>query len=282
MYKYIILVQKGERMERLNLGTVHNANIIYNIGEKSVVNDYYELVYVNQGEIGVTLNERVFKLHSGMLVLYKPGEIHSIWWADENSKYTVVAFSCDSILLNDLESVTLVCEYQQILIQNLCELIETGSFDAKFTTTLELILLYANQKQIPETVSGDALLFTKALDIMRKNVSKQLLLESLADVLGISLSKLKRIFAKYSLIGVHEYFTELKVCYAKELLLQGNSVTVTAELAGFNNQNYFSSAFKRVTGKSPKEYLSSKKTTRVTRSYKTNTNKPKELPSYLL
>ena len=55
-------------------------------------------------------------------------------------------------------------------------------------------------------------------------------------------------------MGVHEYFTLLKITNAKSLLKSGESVTKTAEICGFANQAYFSAAFKRVTGLSPKEY----------------------------
>ena len=104
----------------------------------------------------------------------------------------------------------------------------------------------------------------------------------LAEVLGVSLSKLKRVFSQYSLIGVHEYFLGLRVSYAKQLLSQGESVTRVSELAGFNNQNYFSSSFKRVTGISPKDYISVPKKKTVLQPVKKNLKQDRELPSYLL
>ena len=41
---------------------------------------------------------------------------------------------------------------------------------------------------------------------------------------------------------------------AIDLLESGESVTTVAERTGFNNQSYFSKAFKRETGKTPSEY----------------------------
>ena len=101
--------------------------------------------------------------------------------------------------------------------------------------------------KLPVSLSVKNLIESFCID---SNVS----VSDLADRLNISISNLKRLFAKYTNIGVHEYYTFLKIAQAKELLRQGKTVTDTAELTGFANQAYFSAAFKRITGKTPKEY----------------------------
>ena len=60
-------------------------------------------------------------------------------------------------------------------------------------------------------------------------------------------------------------FNDLKIEYAKELLSAGHSVTQTAALAGFANQAYFSAAFKRITGRLPKEYFGDQRAPRAPR-----------------
>ena len=79
---------------------------------------------------------------------------------------------------------------------------------------------------------------------------------------------------------MHEYYTFLKIALAKELLRQGETVTATARNTGFANQAYFSAAFKRVMGITPKEYAGNKTT--VAYSSKTTQQTNKELPNYLL
>ena len=83
-------------------------------------------------------------------------------------------------------------------------------------------------------------------------------------------------------MGVHEYLTLLKITNAKTLLKCGESVTKTAEICGFANQAYFSAAFKRVTGLSPKEYAPQKEKAPRQAQKVAAKKQEKALPSYLL
>ena len=96
--------------------------------------------------------------------------------------------------------------------------------------------------------------FSKAVSIMERYIASSITVDELADMLRVSLSGLKRIFWKYTGIGVHEYFLMLKINKAKELLLSGYSITRTAKVLQFSSQPYFSTTFKRVTGVSAKAF----------------------------
>jgi len=54
-------------------------------------------------------------------------------------------------------------------------------------------------------------------------------------------------------MGIMEYFNSIKMFRAQTLLKEGYTVKETALSLGFCDQNYFSTVFKRVMGKSPKE-----------------------------
>jgi AraC-like DNA-binding protein len=145
----------------------------------------------------------------------------------------------------------------------------------------------AHRLQAPIAASRDGALFEAATAYLRERAAEQLRVEDLAEHLGISLSHLKRVFARYAGMGAHDYFNILKIHRAKELLSQGHSVTQTAELVGFANQAYFSAAFKRITGRLPKEYFGDQRAPRAPR--KPASSPPpraeqtrKDLPNYLL
>ena len=70
----------------------------------------------------------------------------------------------------------------------------------------------------------------------------------------MSVSNLKKVFFRYSGLGVSRYFTELKVRHAVMMLNDGKSVKETSYALGFGDQNYFSTVFKRIMGKSPMQY----------------------------
>jgi len=115
-------------------------------------------------------------------------------------------------------------------------------------------------------------LFSKAVSIMERYVASKITVDELAQMLRVSLSGLKRIFWKYTGIGVHEYYLMLKINKAKELLLSGYSITRTAKVLQFSSQPYFSTTFKRVTGISAKTF--SKGNFTVTENRKNKTIKP--------
>jgi AraC-like DNA-binding protein len=147
---------------------------------------------------------------------------------------------------------------------------------------LELfLLLCCGKENIATSNQKNARLFTLAAEILKENIKLNISVNELADRLDISLSNLKRVFISLAGVGTHEYYNFLKIAKAKELLKQGKSVTETAELTGFANQAYFSAAFKRVTGKTPKEYSLIKPKNDKPIAKKTN-NKKGDMPSYLL
>ena len=127
---------------------------------------------------------------------------------------------------------------------------------ATFCVALErfLYMCAENENQVHPRTSGNAAIFTAAVNKMHENISGQIKIQQIADELHVSLTQLKRIFKKYTLKGVHEYFLALKIEQAKAMLLDGNSVYDTAMAVGFYNQNYFSAAFKREVGNTPSEW----------------------------
>ena len=97
-------------------------------------------------------------------------------------------------------------------------------------------------------------LYSSAVKFMEENLSTGYCTEDIASAISISSAYLKKIFIKYSGSGVMQYYNRLKARVACEYLAEGKTVKETAELLGFSDQNYFSTFFKRITGKSPTEY----------------------------
>ena len=76
-------------------------------------------------------------------------------------------------------------------------------------------------------------------------------------VYKIRLTHLKKTFSKYSGIGIKNFYNTMIMNKAKSLLRAGYSVSETASALHFENTNYFSTAFKRITGNSPSHYKKS-------------------------
>ena len=301
-----------ENIGDFNIEKIYAAGIFQNEKPSGVLSgfcDRVEAVFVNSGKLIVSCGAENYVCGSGTAVLFKSGESHYIKISDkEYTEYLAVSFSVSGVSsYNFTNKVTLLTVLQKQLVQSICNMIlASGELNAglpavftedksqalKLAATIKLLAVDValNEDNLMPQNSRDAIIFQKALFEMESKVLEQLSLENLAEKLGISLSHLKRIFASFSDVGVHEYFMGLKIREAIKMLKGGHSVTETAELTGFNNQNYFSAAFKRIVGVSPKEYcgvrrknvqpkaVATKKESKPVLEKKTSS----DMPSYLL
>lgn len=113
-----------------------------------------------------------------------------------------------------------------------------------------LIIQYAKQENV--YVSKNILI---TLDYIQTNITSELSLEHLASLAGLSCSQFKLNFKKQLGISPRHFINKQKVEYAKELLIEGTSVTETAMNLSFASSNYFSSVFKKYTSYTPMEYV---------------------------
>ncbi len=90
---------------------------------------------------------------------------------------------------------------------------------------------------------------------MKENYAKKLTLEELAQVSGYSIPHFKKLFRDETGSSPIRYLNDFRIGRAKDLLGSGLfSVQEVAAVCGFENVYYFSNAFKKQTGISPKHY----------------------------
>ena len=126
--------------------------------------------------------------------------------------------------------------YSQMLITYLCQL---------------FLSLAESADEAEQSDSPEAQILKQAVEYMNNHIGGTACVSDIAAHCSISEAGLKRIFQKYTGIGIHKYFLQLKIKHATRLLQRGVSVSETAEKLGFGSQSYFSAAYKRETGKLP-------------------------------
>lgn len=236
-----------------------------------------QAVFVLSGKLLVALGKNIYECKAGCAAIFKSDELNFIKLTEKDyTEYLFVSFSAFEEELFNLNLVTELNVLQKQLVLSISNIITANNQQnnllpnvflkdefqtLKLASTVELLAvdIALSNKEISNLITRDTTLFGQAVAEMEKNSLGQISLETLSNKLGISLSHLKRIFSNFTDVGVHEYFMSLKIGKAIEMLQSGKTVTQTAELTGFNNQNYFSAAFKRITGTSAKEYCSLKK-----------------------
>lgn len=244
--------------------------------------DFWELVYVESGKVGITADERVFELSAGQVVFHKPMEFHRIWSAGGTAPCVfVITFSSDSetmALFHELATtlsessrtfMDLLIQYgqhffvQYIYTDTCCHPIpnesrteETGQM---IQNLLQLFLLSIIQTaplsmSIPLNRSSSAQLYQNAVHFLQQNIGAAITTDEICRHCSCSLSNLKKVFRKYTGAGVMKYYSRLKIERAALLIEKGYSMNEIADLLAFSSQHYFTVAFKRETGLTPSAF----------------------------
>lgn len=91
---------------------------------------------------------------------------------------------------------------------------------------------------------------------MREAIADKIDFKQLASQLGMSYSSFRRQFKEETGRAPGEYFIEMKMNRAKELLMTDHSIQEIAGILGYDSLFYFSRHFKSCTGLSPTAYRS--------------------------
>lgn len=242
--------------------------------------NFWECLYVEEGSVCVSADERVYNLEKNGLIFHKPFEFHK-FYADSESgaKIFVFSFSLEGELCDYFRNkVFVLSKEQQNIISAMLSYVNKKlpevekPNDAEFrpylypfsiiktysqmltTYIYQLFLSLADSGTVSEiSDSYEAAVFRKAVDYMNSNTGGQPSVSEISKFCNVSEAGLKRLFDRFAGIGVHKYFLQIKIKAATELLKSGVSVSDTAERLGYSSQGYFSAAYKRETGKSPSE-----------------------------
>lgn len=100
--------------------------------------------------------------------------------------------------------------------------------------------------------------FNQIVMYMEENIGTQLTITKICQDNLISRSILQMLFRDYANSGIIDYFSNMKINTAKQLIRnQQLNVTQIADTLGYTSIHYFTRHFKKTTGMTPTEYASS-------------------------
>lgn len=237
--------------------------------------DFWEFVCVLDGVLGVTAGEDVFLLERGQAVLHKPMEFHRLW-AERKTRPHIAVISFAADVMPDMKERRFALKEEELDILSrlmqarddifeveqglLIHKIKAGAeIEAhRYVAQFEMLLLKAlqeNTSTVLPYVSSGAENYRKIVQILEEHLEERLTLGKVAELCQMSEAAVKKTFSRYAGIGLMTYFNQIKIRRAIRLLEEGKSVSQTAQMLGFADQNYFSTVFKRVTGSAPTKYL---------------------------
>jgi two-component system, response regulator YesN len=107
--------------------------------------------------------------------------------------------------------------------------------------------------QYKKTASPDLVIRCK--DIMDANYNKEISLQEVAEIIGVSAAHLSRVVKKELGKNFTEYIVDLRMEKAKNMLeLTNFKVMDISKTVGYDNPDYFSRIFKRQCGITPQDY----------------------------
>lgn len=277
--------------------TIHYFEYIKDFVFHGEAHDFWEFAYVDKGSVQIQAGEEQYLLHAGDIIFHEPNEFHAIESVGNTSPNLVaVSFVTHSSAMQafrqkrctlSMEERTLVSKLISIARETLATPMNLPSIEqvkirsnAPFGSE-QLILLYLELFLItvarnhssqnssaqlpvprisPERAVNKSERMDKIIEYMEFHICEQLKITDICEAHSLSRSALQSLFHKEKGCGVIEYFNNMKIERAKDIIRDGTmNFTEIAYFLSYSSLQYFSKQFKKATGMSPLEYSSSVK-----------------------
>ena len=254
--------------------------------------DFWEMVYIDKGEMICTAGENRFTLKSGEMTFHKPNEYHNLSGNNNVSPNVgIITFQCRSkamkqfegkifrpnaeekTILSELLTEGLSC-FQLVdpsnpLLQKMYP-IDSGPYGGrqmvKNLLEIFLIKLCRSEDTLPKAlrqsyvIDGEDVPYhvKEILEFLHNNIYGRITVRDVAQAVGKGESTVKQIFSLYRPSGIMKYYNSIKIQEAKHLIREGQyNMTQIADLLHYENPQYFSKCFKAFTNLTPSEYKAS-------------------------
>ena len=125
-----------------------------------------------------------------------------------------------------------------------------------YTELLVLIHRYINDSYLPINRSET---LKKAIEYIQHNYTKDITIDQVAKISGVSDSYLRRLFTKHLNISPINYYNQIRINKSIELLRTTDlSIKEVCFRCGFKSPQYFSKVFKNQVGSKPSDLLKNK------------------------
>lgn len=247
--------------------------------------DFWEMVYVDKGNVEIQRDEERIILKQGEIVFHKPNEFHAIKAVDSSPNFFVVSFVCDSPSMVYLEkyhttldrtlkgfisSVIKESEDTYIIPKNDTELKKLEKKENARIGGEQLIKTYLEQLLIflirsitdkgtvgvfPTKESMESHIVVDIKEFINSRLEESVRICDICREFGYSKSYISKIFREQTGETLSSYAIKKRVECARMLIREDdlNFAQISAKL-NFDNPQYFSRVFKRVTGMTPSEF----------------------------
>ena len=233
--------------------------------------DYYVIGFIESGERCLSCKNRKYTVEPGDLLLFNPRDNHTCEQIDGRTldyrcinvhpetmskaafeitgKDYLPYFSPAVIFHSELAS--LLRELHMIIME------EEKDFRKEeiFFFLLEQLIEEFSEEGIEQSGPEENRETKIICNYLEKNYMKNITLDELSGLTGLSKYYLLRSFTKQKGISPYRYLETIRIDRAKKLLEKGVLPIEAALQTGFTDQSHFSNFFKKFIGLTPKQYM---------------------------
>lgn len=253
--------------------------------------NFWEFQCVDKGRAEVKTDDGVHILSTGQVIFHKPDEFHTLTALGNSApNIVVVSFSCNSPCMKFFEKKILnISDAERNLMGMIIAEARrciSSPLDDPYTQKMEkkddclfgsqqLIRLYLEQMLIQmirrysfphitlplskfHSSRTDSASYNKVLLYLEEHIRETITIQQICHDNLIGRSQLQKIIREQHHCGVIDFFTQMKIELAKQLIRENQmNFTQISEFLGYSSIHYFSRQFKKITGMTPSEYTSS-------------------------
>ena len=247
--------------------------------------DFWEMVYVDKGTVCVTRDTDKIILSQGDIIFHKPNEFHAIKAYGSEPNFFVISFVTGSPAMLFLEKhharldkmlkpfisaiikeaeMTYVIPKNDPTLKKLTKRENAILGGEQFIKTYleQLLILLIREIQMvgrsevfPSKKSMENHLIESVKEYLEESATSSVKIADICRKLGYSKSYLCKLFREQTGSTIASYGIERKITLAKQLIRENRlNFTEISDKLAFDNPQYFSRVFKRVTGMSPTEF----------------------------
>ncbi len=239
-----------------------------------VHDDMVELTLVLSGTGYYSINDYIYSIKKGDLILCNSKTNHSDVLGDSNN-LTTICIAMTNVHISSFPENTIIHDDRKPVIslnnedfQRLSQIFElcfeqlSGRnlyaeeiCNASAAALIVIVLQIMNQLELESVYRKEHPLLTSAIKYINENLYEDLSLDRLAKDLHFSKYYLSHFFKAQTGYTPLQYIMRRRIGEAQSLLLSTNlSVTEIATKVGFNNSNQFYVQFKKYIGISPTQF----------------------------
>ena len=230
--------------------------------------EHYVLAYAQSGEACYTIGNEKIHVKKGNVIFLKPHQLYVASsdkdnpWSFFSAAFIPEFYDGESKLLFDslpdifrqVDSARVAIVFAEL--NRVWANKSTGYLTKCRSLILDIFYILMSEGRGEVKSSAHYSKISEIADMMRENYAESYSIQTLCKLSGLSSSHFRTLFKEITGLSALQFQNKLKIDRAKDLIISGScNVTEAAEAVGITNVYYFSRLFRKLTGKSPSEYI---------------------------